>query len=280
MNKLSALLNEIHLKHLIIPVVFILFVLSAVNLEHTPAPDDDDFKVLNMLEKIKDGSKVIIVVNFGPEAKYELEEPLSAILLHFARKKVGVVFVTLVPEGIESAFMAVERVVAKIDVEKGDYLYGNSYAHIGYAAGNTLGAMMIATDVYSVRNTDTYGQSLNRLPVMNGIYKLDDFSAIIEFSSRTVDGTPGMVLISSFASNNIPKAVFCSTDMTSVYMPFYMSGSIDAFSGGYRSLTAISKKLDTDSAMGKRYMTMTFILSFILMVIIFSGIRRVAGGER
>lgn len=281
MNKEQTAFSHSAFKYLIIPVIIILFSFRAFHVDHTVKPGQEENKILNILENIQVGSKVLFVVNFGPEAKYELEEPLSAVIGYFAKKDVRIVFATLVPTGIETVFMAVEKTSLSAVFEKEGYVYGNDFVHMGFIAGGSIGSLLLSSDIYSIRKKDVYGSDMKKLPAMNGIETFDDFDAVIEFSSQTIDGTPGMVLLSVYANNkSVPKIVFCSSDMVANYLPFYQSGSFDGFAGGFKSIAAVSEAIDPDSKIGSRYFIMSVILMYVLSIILLSGFLRLLRGEK
>jgi hypothetical protein len=273
--------SEQVLKYLVIPVIIILFSFKVFESEHEMPLSDSEQKVIDILESIQSGSKVLFIVNFGPEAKYELEEPLSAVIGYFAKKDVSLVFATLIPTGIETVFMAVEKTTVNAVFEKERYSYGNNFVHIGFIAGGALGTMLLSLDIYSTRKKDVYGNDLKNLPAMNGIDRFNDFDAVIEFSSQTIDGTPAMALISVYANNeSVQKTVFCSSDMVGNYLPFYQAGSFEGFAGGFKSVAAVTKAIEPSSKIGVRYFVMSVILMYILVLILFSGIMRLFRGEK
>jgi hypothetical protein len=281
LRRISFFLAEIPFKYLAVIPVFIIIVFRLVDTEIDPGMEENGKKVYEIMENVPAGSKVLVITNYGPEAKYELEETLSAMVGYFASKETGIVFATLVPVGVESAFMAVERSIGNPDFIKERYLYGYDYAHIGYIGGGTVGAFLLSSDISGSRKKDIYGNELKTLPVMNGIESFSDFSAVFEFSSRMIDGTPGMTLFSVLSGDkDLVKAVICSSDMVPNYLPFYQSGSFDGFAGGFRDIAGLTKTVDPSSGIWKRYYIMSMILEYIFIIIILSGIRRFLRGDR
>ncbi len=281
MRRIGFFLSEIPYKYLAVMPIFIIIIFRLINTEMDPGMKDSGRKVYELMENIPAGSKVFVITNYGPEAKYELEETLSAMIAYFARKDVGIIFASLVPVGVESAFMAVERSIGNPDFVKERYLYGHDYANIGFIGGGTVGVFLLSSEISTARKRDIYGNELQTLPVMNGIESLSDFSAVFEFSSRMIDGVPGMTLFSVFSGDrDLAKAVICSSDMVPGYLPFHQSGSFDRFAGGFREIAGLTKAIDSSSGIWKRYYIMSMILEYILMIIILSGIKRLAGGER
>lgn len=281
MRRIGFLLFDIPFKYLAVIPVFIIIIFRFIDTEIDPGMEDNGKKVYEIMENVPAGSKVLIITNFGPEAKYELEETLSAMVGYFAAKDAGIVFATLVPVGVESAFMAVERSIGNPDFIKERYLYGYDYVNIGYIGGSTVGAFLLSSNISGVRKKDIYGNELKALPIMNGIERFNDFAAVFEFSSRMIDGSPGMTLFSVLSGDeNLAKAVICSSDMVPNYLPFHKSGSFEGFAGGFREIAGLTKVIDPSSDIWKRYYIMSMILEYILIIIVLSGIRRLVRGER
>lgn len=281
MRRISFFLSEIPFKYLAVIPVFIIIIFRLINTEMNPGMEENGKKIYELMENVPAGSRVLVITNFGPEAKYELEETLSSMVGYFAAKDTGIVFATLIPVGVESAFMAVERSIGNPDFIKERYLYGYDYANIGYIGGGTIGAFLLSSNIYGVRKKDIYGNELRTLPVMNGIERFSDFSAVFEFSSRMVDGAPGMTLFSVLSGDKkLAKVVICSSDMVPNYLPFYKAGSFDGFAGGFREIAGLTKAIDPSSDIWKRYYIMSMILEYILVFIILSGIRQLVRGDR
>ncbi|MGI6394556.1 MAG: hypothetical protein ACOX2F_07495 [bacterium] len=272
--------SELFFKYLVGALMIVLVVSLFFEFDLEMKPGKNSEKVYELMERVPSGSKILIVVNYGPEAKYELEDALSSIVGYFAAKEVGVVFVTLTPVGVESAFMAVEKSLKNSDFIKRRYLYGNDYVHLGYIAGNSVGAFLLSANFSKAKKLDIYGGELDTFSVMNGITQLDDFAAVFEVSSRLVDGIPGITLFSVFSKDKeLPKIAICSSDMVPNYLPFYKSDSFQGFVGGFKDVAGLVKTIDPSSNIWKKYGTTSIVLCFILFVIIVAGVKRAVRGE-
>lgn len=228
--------------YLMIPVFFIIGILRFADISTVSQVSEESINVVKIINEVKPGSKIMILVNYGPEGRAELEESLSTLITAFAKKEVVIVFATMVPAGIETAFMAVERSLTVLKAADTRYAYGRDYINLGYIAGGSVAAGMLAGRLTEMRKKDVYGNELKNMPVMNGINSFEDFSGFFEFSSMKIDDVPGVVLISMMSGGqNVHKTVFCTSDNVAEVVPFLRSGTINAMAGGFKSVVAVTK---------------------------------------
>ena len=162
------------------------------------APTEADAKVIEIVNSLQRNSKVLILVNYGPESRYELESAMSALIVSLAEKNIGIAFATMIPNGIESAFLAVEKSIENGSFGKERFVYGHEYTHLGFIVGGSIASYLIANNFGEVRERDIFdGRTDIRQPLMKEINRISDFSAVFEFSSQTFVGIPGLV---SFAA--------------------------------------------------------------------------------
>lgn len=276
---------------LIIPILVIILVsnLYLSMQKHDENIDDShsfpyteyEQKVFDIINGIPDNSKVLVIVNFGPESKYELEAALSSLIGFFAKKNVGIAFVTMIPNGVETAFMAVEKSIESGNLGKERFVYGHEYTHLGYIAGGNIASYLIANNFDQVREHDIFNSSIDIQPIMAGVGDISDFSAVFEFSSQTFDGVPGIVSFSLFSkASNIKKVAFCSSDMLSAYIPFYGTRYIDGLIGGFKSVSLFIKEVQPSSKIGYQYDMLSIILIYIVLVLLFSNIINILKDRR
>lgn len=279
-RKIGKILSDIPSWFLIVPVILIIVVLRFADIRTSAPVTEESRNVFNIIQEIKPGSKVMILVNYGPEGIPELEESLTSLITFLARKEVGIVFATMIPAGIETTSMAVERGLSALKTNENRYLYGRDFVNLGYIAGGPVAAAMLTGSLKDQRRKELYGYDLKNMSVMNGINNFDDLSGFFEFSSTKIDDVPGVVFISMFsAQGSVPKVVFCTSDMVSDYIPFVRSGSIDAMSGGFKNIVAVVKLLDPGSNEDKRYFIAVAVLIYFLLMIIIANIGRLMRGK-
>jgi hypothetical protein len=246
--------------------------------ELSAAPTENEMKVFQIVNELPLDSKVLILVNYGPESKYELESAMSALIGVLAEKNIGIAFATMIPNGVESAFTAVEKSIENGSFGKERFVYGHEYTHLGFIVGGNIATYLIANNFDEVKERDIFDSNTDiHQPLMNEIGSISDFSAVFEFSSQTFDGVPGIV---SFAvmlkDKNVKKVAFCSSDMLSAYIPFRGSLYLDGLIGGFKSIAVFIHEFQPSLNIEKQYDIMSTILFYIIGLVILSNLTKLA----
>lgn len=286
-DNISAAIARIPQWGLIFPILFLMmfhyFTIFDKNKteqesELNVAPTENEMKVFQIVNELPPDSKVLILVNYGPESKYELESAMSALIGVLAEKSIGIAFATMIPNGVESAFTAVEKSIENGSFGKERFVYGHEYTHLGFIVGGNIATYLIANNFGEVKERDIFDSSTEiHQPLMSEIGSISDFSAVFEFSSQTFDGVPGIV---SFAvmlkDKNVKKVAFCSSDMLSAYIPFRGSLYLDGLIGGFKSITVFIHKFQSTLHIEKQYAILSTILFYIIGLVIFSNLIELA----
>ncbi|MBO4710971.1 hypothetical protein J5681_03540 [bacterium] len=290
-NSISAFLAKIPQWSLIFPILFLTlsnyFSTSDANsteneVKLNMAPNENDMEVFKIVNKLPENSKVLILVNYGPESKYELESAMSALIGVLAEKNIGIAFATMIPNGIESAFTAVEKSIENGSFGKERFVYGHEYTHLGFIVGGNIATYLIANNFGEVKERDIFDSSTDiHQPLMSEIGNISDFSAVFEFSSQTFDGIPGIV---SFAvmlkDKNVKKVAFCSSDMLSAYIPFRNSSYLDGLVGGFKSIAIFIHEFQPSLKIEKQYDILSKILFYIIVLVVFSNLIKFATKDK
>lgn len=286
-DNISATIARIPQWGLIFPILFLMmfhyFTIFDKNKteqesELNVAPTENEMKVFQIVNELPPDSKVLILVNYGPESKYELESAMSALIGVLAEKSIGIAFATMIPNGVESAFTAVEKSIENGSFGKERFVYGHEYTHLGFIVGGNIATYLIANNFGEVKERDIFDSSTEiHQPLMSEIGSISDFSAVFEFSSQTFDGVPGIV---SFAvmlkDKNVKKVAFCSSDMLSAYIPFRGSLYLDGLIGGFKSITVFIHEFQPTLHIEKQYEILSTILFYIIGLVIFSNLIELA----
>lgn len=276
---------------LIIPIFFLMLfqyfaVVDEKNKDLDPdlnvSPTENEMKVFKIVDELPTDSKVLILVNYGPESKYELESAMSALIGVLAEKSIGIAFATMIPNGVESAFTAVEKSIENGSFGKERFVYGHEYTHLGFIVGGNIATYLIANNFGEVKERDIFDSSTDiHQPLMSEIGSISDFSAVFEFSSQTFDGVPGIV---SFAvmlkDKNVKKVAFCSSDMLSAYIPFRGSLYLDGLIGGFRSIAVFIHEFQPSLKIEKQYDLLSAILVYIIALVLFSNLIKLATKDK
>ena len=290
-KKISDLIAKIPDWGLIFPILFLMLfhyfaILDGNGTENwrelSAIPTDNEMKVFQIVDELPADSKVLILVNYGPESKYELESAMSALISVLASKNIGIAFATMIPNGVESAFTAVEKSIENGTFGRERFVYGHEYTHLGFIVGGNIATYLIANNFGEVRARDIFDSSTEiHQPLMSEIGSISDFSAVFEFSSQTFDGVPGIV---SFAvmlkDKNVKKVAFCSSDMLSAYIPFKSTLYLDGLIGGFRSIALFVHEFQPSLKIEKPYNILSTILLYIIGLVIFSNLIKFATKDK
>ena len=282
-DNISAAIARIPQWGLIFPILFLMmfhyFAIFDKNKSEQEAglnvaPTENEMKVFRIVNELPPDSKVLILVNYGPESKYELESAMSALIGVLAEKNIGIAFATMIPNGVESTFTAVEKSIENGSFGKERFVYGHEYTHLGFIVGGNIATYLIANNFGEVKERDIFDSSTEiHQPLMSEIGSISDFSAVFEFSSQTFDGVPGIV---SFAvmlkDKNVKKVAFCSSDMLSAYIPFRGSLYLDGLVGGFKSIAVFIHEFQPSLNIEKQYAILSTILFYIIGLVIFSNL--------
>ncbi len=281
MNRVEKIFSEIRPWYLIVP--FVILTLIAIFLEPSfQVPyGKEEKKLLNMIESIPEGSKVLVAVNYTPQTRYELDGSFHLIVRELLSRKVGIVFMTLTEMGIETISMGVRESLSGISSQEWSAVYGKDYVNIGYFAGGTLAAGAVSGSIFSMRGSDVFGNDLKNMSVMNGVDSFSDFSAFIELSSMKIDGTPAAVLFNVLSKGEgTPVIAVVTSDMVPEYIPFRKSGRIDILIKGSRRMAALERAFNNPGISTVRYSIASVLLVFIIFMIILSNIKNLVTGRK
>ena len=291
MRNFSAYLSKVPNWGFVLPILFLMFfhyfvVYKETNGETMPefnmTPTENEIKVFEIIDSLPQDSKVLILVNYGPESKYELEMAMSALIGVLAEKNIGIAFATMIPNGVESAFTAVEKTIENGSFGKERFVYGHEYTHLGFIVGGNIAAYLIANNFDEVRERDIFNSSIDiHQPLMNNITHISDFSAVFEFSSQTFDGVPGLVSLSVMLKDkNLKKVAFCSSDMLSAYIPFRKSIYLDGLIGGFKSISVFINEFQPSAKIEKQYNMLSTILLYIVLLVVSANLIKLVSKDK
>jgi len=241
--------------------------------------DDQLIHSVDIIKEIPENSHVLILVNYGPEARFELEPALAALITHLAQKNISISFISMVPTGIESSFLASERAIELGNIGKDNFLYNRNYTHLGYAVGDSIASYMVANDFSNFAEKDLFNTSAKKQIAMEKIDEISDYSMIFEFSSRTFDGLPAIVALSFFNRTPIKKTVFCTTDIVPAYIPF-RNIYLDGFIGGYKSLSQFKNRIRPSEFESESDKIFRWSLIYVLVLVFVSSLASFVRGRK
>lgn len=139
--------------------------------------------VFNTIEKLPEGSRVLLSFDYDPASQGELAPMAAAFTRHCCEKQLKLYYMTLWESGPP-------MVQINLDIVKNeypDYKYGTDYVHLGFKSG-TIGVIKnMGTSIRKDFSTDHFGTSLDQLPLTRDLKNLEDFDLLICVGA----GSPG-----------------------------------------------------------------------------------------
>ncbi len=267
-RKTKMEVTEWYLKISLIILVFATIVASP---SFSVDPGNEEKAFFNVVDQMDEGSKVLIAVNYGPTARYEMDGSLHLILRELLSRNISVVLFTLTELGVETISLGMREGLSGQSLGKRRAVYGRNYVNLGFIGGGTLGAGIISKSISSARTKDVFENELETIPIMNGISSFNDFSAFIEISSMKIDGTPGAVILNTLSKEKkMPVIAVVTSDMVAEYIPFKDSGQIDILVAGSKRMAGLESAFSVEGISTSRYSIASILLIFVIFIIILS----------
>ena len=182
-------------------------------------------RVYDSFDSLEPNSKVLLSCEYGPSTKPEIHPMVIAVLHQLFRDNHKVYVTCLWPDGQFLASEALREVA-------GDYgkVYGEDYVILGYRPGSEAVIKGMVRDLRAIFSTDVKNTKVEEIPMMEGVYKFEDFDFLFSASA----GFPGSLEWMQYATDNTD--VKMSTGTTSIMvndiMPFVVSNQIQGILAG------------------------------------------------
>tara|TARA_B110000444_G_scaffold63191_1_gene59138 strand:+ start:5697 stop:6536 length:840 start_codon:yes stop_codon:yes gene_type:complete len=182
-------------------------------------------RVYDSFDTLEPNSKVLLSCEYGPSTKPEIHPMVIAVLHQLFRDNHKVYVTCLWPDGQFLASEALREVA-------GDYgkVYGEDYVILGYRPGSEAVIKGMVRDLRAIFSTDVKNTKVEEIPMMEGVYKFEDFDFLFSASA----GFPGSLEWMQYATDNTD--VKMSTGTTSIMvndiMPFVVSDQIQGILAG------------------------------------------------
>ncbi|MGY8782905.1 MAG: hypothetical protein ACKVHA_05790 [Fidelibacterota bacterium] len=182
-------------------------------------------RVYDTFDSLEPNSKVLLSCEYGPSTKPEIHPMVIAVLHQLFRDNHKVYVTCLWPDGQFLASEALREVA-------GDYgkVYGEDYVILGYRPGSEAVIKGMVRDLRAIFSTDVKNTKVEEIPMMEGVYKFEDFDFLFSASA----GFPGSLEWMQYATDN--TNVKMSTGTTSIMvndiMPFVVSNQIQGILAG------------------------------------------------
>ena len=182
--------------------------------------------IFESIDKLPNGSDVIIAADYDPSSKPELQPFLYSVLAHCFEKNHKVHLLTLWPGGPALIQQAIEEVAAE---------YGKKtevdYCFLGYKPGNFAVVRGMANSITTTYPTDFYNKSTATMPIYQRVQTVKDVDYIVDIAAGA---TVEVWLAYASAPENVPMSAACTAVSAAGYYAYYQAGQIDGISGGMK----------------------------------------------
>jgi hypothetical protein len=152
-------------------------------------PISPEVEVLfEVMERLPDGSKVLMSLDYDPSSEPELQPMAETFLKYALRRNFKVIVIGLWPQGPIQA----ERAREIAETEEGKlFEYGVNYINLGFQAGNELVIQRMGSSIPDVFPRDYYGHSIKEYDyqIMQGVRNFSNIDYVFNLSA----GYPGTV---------------------------------------------------------------------------------------
>ena len=183
--------------------------------------------VYDYIEKLPEGSVVLLSLDFDPASKPELHPQAIAILRHAFRQNLRVIAMTLWLTGTGMADQLVTQVAKEMGKEK-----GKDYVFLGWSPGGPAIIINMGQDLYTSFPSDYNGKPTKGQPVLDGVQNLKDVSYAISLAA----GNPGVEAWYVYGKDKYKFELGggCTGVIAPGLYPLLRSGQINGLIGGLR----------------------------------------------
>jgi hypothetical protein len=217
------------------------------------------------VEKLPDGSNVLLAFDYDPAAAPECHPMALAFLRHCFAKHHKVFIIALWPQGAQLAVSALEQVTREFDVK-----YGEDYINLGYKAGGMVVINSMGTSIPAVFPNDMEGRPISQFPIMTRVKSLKDFAIILDLSAGD-PGIPAWVAVANSIYRR-PVAGGCTAVSAPQFYPYLQTHQLVGLLGGLRGAAEYEVLIDRPDKGVRRMGSQSIAHLVIIIFIIFANI--------
>lgn len=209
-------INELDKRWVFLVVGLAVVTATIFRLTFPEVPTEMVEAIYEKVENLPAGSRVVLPFDYDPGSEPELQPMADAFVRHCAEKGHKMYFIALWPLGQSMVAGVIDNVLRE---EYPDLVYGEDYVDLGFKAGNEGVIAVILTDLKKLYTTDSRGNAIDRIPMMQGISSIRGFDLILSVSA----GYPGLKEWVQYGGTpgNIPVAGGCTAVQAPLLYPYY-----------------------------------------------------------
>jgi hypothetical protein len=207
--------------------------------------------VFDEIEKLEEGSRVLLPFDFDPASEGELGPMATAFVRHCCEKKLKMYFMSLWPVGPQMIDDNIQKVIRE---DFPHLQYGEDYVNLGYKSGMEGVIKVIVTDLRQLYTTDSFGTTIDAIPMMKDIENIQQMDLVVNVSA----GYAGTKEWIQYAATPFPDEIRIVGGCTGVqaplmypYIPQQLPGLLGAIKGAAEYEKLVMDKYGGDLPAGK-----------------------------
>jgi len=218
--------------------------------------------VFDEIEKIPEGSAILIAFDYEPGSTPECDPMSVAVLRHCFRRNLRVIGVTILAVAVGPA----ERVLTQVANEMGKER-GKDYTFLGFKSDRAPTVVGMSISIQRTFQTDRYGNETASLPVLQGVGKLADFPYMVEIADDSI-----LEYWIMYAHDTVGLKIgsCCTAVIASGIYPFLNSGQLTGIVGGLKGASEY-EKLVGFRGMASRGMDSQAVIHIFIIVLMVVG---------
>jgi hypothetical protein len=221
--------------------------------------------VFDELEKLPEGSTLLLVFDYEPASSAELDPMAIAILRQCYSKNIKVVAMSV---WIASGAGLAEKWLDAVGKEYGK-VPGKDYTNLGYKAGTYAVVIGMGENLRETFPKDYNGKDINQLEVMNGIETLKDFPYMVCLHD---DGSVFWWTLYGYERYGIKIGAGCTAVMAPGNYPPYQAQQLTGIIGGLKGASEYEKLMGYRGSGSAGMDSQSVIHIFIIGLLIFGNI--------
>ena len=222
--------------------------------------------LVESMQKLPDGSKVLISLDFDPSSEPELQPMAETFLTYALQRDFKVIVIGLWPQGPVQAERA--RVIAE-ETEGKPFVYGENYINLGFQAGNEMVIQRMGSSIPDMFPLDYRGEAVTTFPIMQGVKNFSNIDYVFNLSA----GYPGTLEWVLYAADRFGVTVGAgNTAVQAPQMYPYLGRQLRGLAGGMKGGAEFEILTNLKGRAVKYMVGQTFAHTVIVLFIIVANI--------
>lgn len=137
--------------------------------------------IYNFLERLPEGSTIILSLDYDPSTAPELHPQAAAIMKHAFKKNLRIIVTTF----LAGSGGLIEELIATVPAKYGKE-YGKDFVVLPYMPNVVAALTQMACDIYAFYPTDKDGRTLKDFEMMRNVKNYRDISGIIDITGTAL----------------------------------------------------------------------------------------------